>query len=462
MAGVSLKSQLEKTTKNLQAASFELKAAESLTKDTKYVKFENRPKAERDKALAKVTAAAKKYNEIKTKYDQILASYNQELQDKKTTGEQDGVSEEVQAAKQGVTVEELRKQKQDALDKEKAARDAQNQGAVDQQSVANFSQLINTLAADEAQLKSIQEDLKKNFPSLYKGGTNGLKDWTATQATLEAIAERRGALPKTLQGPSLREFILKPTIDITTGGTGTGGPEVDIIVSSPTQAISTIQSVFKSVLNRDATAAELINFQKVLNKAERSAGRKTKKVGGRTEYTTDLDRVQFLTDEIKKIKDPITGKSEFEVKKGEKESLTSQDLMTVARANGIDLGQDQLNSYLTSIRNGKDINVIKNDIRAAAGLGRPDNIKKLLAEGTDLETIYAPYKRTMAAILELDPTSIDLNDSTLQTAIGDKELPIYEFRKLLKKDPRWQYTNNARQEVSNLALKVLQDFGFQG
>jgi hypothetical protein len=136
--------------------------------------------------------------------------------------------------------------------------------------------------------------------------------------------------------------------------------------------------------------------------------------------------------------------------------------MSVARANGITLSQSQIDSYANDIRNGKDINVIKNDIRYTAGLGRPDSIKKLLAEGTDLETVYAPYKRTMAALLEVDPNSIDLNDTTLQGAITDRELPIYEFRRLLKKDPRWQYTNNAREEVSNKVLRVLQDFGFQG
>ncbi|NDB36456.1 MAG: hypothetical protein EB023_14200, partial [Flavobacteriia bacterium] len=89
-------------------------------------------------------------------------------------------------------------------------------------------------------------------------------------------------------------------------------------------------------------------------------------------------------------------------------------------------------------------------------------IKKLLQQGTNLDTIYSPYKKTMAALLEVDPESIDLNDTTLQGAITDRELPIYEFRKLLKKDPRWQYTNNAREEVSSKVLRVLQDFGFQG
>ena len=456
----TLKSQLEKATRELNQAENVLKAREADTKDTRYGKFDPNSTYGKD-ALAKLTAAGAAYNKAKTKYDKILASYNQELQDKKTTGEQDGVSEQVQAAKQGITVEELRKQKQAALDAEKAARDLANQGAADQQQQVTISELFNTISADETQLKSVQEDLKKNFSNFYKGPVSGLKDYVLTQRAIEAIAEERGRLPKNLQGASLREFLLNPPVNINLGGTG-GGPELDIIISSPTQAASTIQAVFKNTLNRDATPEEVVRFTTVLNKAEKSAGRKTKTSGGRTEYTTDLDRVQFLTEEVKKIKDAKTGKSEFETKRGEKESITSQDLMSVARLNGIDLSQDQLTSYLTDIRNGKDINVIKNDIRSTAGLGRPDNIKKLLAEGTNLDTIYAPYKKTMAALLELDPNSIELNDTTLQTAIGDKELPIYEFRKLLKKDPRWQYTNNAREEVSNKVLRVLRDFGFQG
>jgi hypothetical protein len=69
----------------------------------------------------------------------------------------------------------------------------------------------------------------------------------------------------------------------------------------------------------------------------------------------------------------------------------------------------------------------------------------------------------MASILELNPESIDLKDPTLRSAIGpDKEMPIYDFEKNLRKDFRWQYTDNARQDVSSIAKSVLKDFGFQG
>jgi hypothetical protein len=69
----------------------------------------------------------------------------------------------------------------------------------------------------------------------------------------------------------------------------------------------------------------------------------------------------------------------------------------------------------------------------------------------------------MATVLEINPNTISLNDPTLRGAIGpDKEMSIYDFQRSLRKDPRWQYTNNAREEVSDVALKVLRDFGFQG
>jgi hypothetical protein len=92
----------------------------------------------------------------------------------------------------------------------------------------------------------------------------------------------------------------------------------------------------------------------------------------------------------------------------------------------------------------------------------PEKVQKLLSQGIDLDTVYSPYKNLMASILELNPASIDLRDPTLRSAIGpDKETGIYDFEKALRKDYRWQYTDNAKRDVSNVALKVLRDFGFQ-
>jgi hypothetical protein len=112
---------------------------------------------------------------------------------------------------------------------------------------------------------------------------------------------------------------------------------------------------------------------------------------------------------------------------------------------------------------GESVETFKSLIRDRAAIGLPDKVANLLRQGLDLEDIYSPYRNIMASVLELEPDSIKLTDPTLTNAFGaDRELPLYEFKRSLRKDPRWQYTDNAREEVSSAALGVLRDFGFQG
>ena len=142
------------------------------------------------------------------------------------------------------------------------------------------------------------------------------------------------------------------------------------------------------------------------------------------------------------------------------------DLQKIASANGLDLQKTfglQLPAWLASINKGESIETYKKMIRDVAKIGMPQNIASLLDNGVDLETIYSPYKNVMASVLEINPESITLNDPLLRSAItGDREIPIYEFQRQLRKDNRWQYTNQANEEVSNSVLGVLKDFGFQG
>jgi hypothetical protein len=454
------KKQLESQLKN--AKNRALNARDKVTYEMSLNKNKNRPEksgAAYEAADAAFIAAGEEVRRL----TEAIANYK-EAEKKKTpkqiADEEERLrQEDILAGKDPVAEAAKRKE---AADKEKGVTGQQDTKV----GSAPADRDINKEIAAAAKFLYEKDDAtKKAFADRLAAAGYKVANWKSiedlTSKYQEALTANQQRNTTLGINQTLDEFLDARISEQT--GTGVGGPKIDISVSSPTQAISTIQAVFQGVLGREATADELSKLTVVLNNAERKAGRKTKTVGGRTETTTDLDRVQFLTDEIKKIKDPKTGKSEYEVKKGEKESLTSQELMSVARANGINLGQDQLSSYLADVRNGKDINVIKNNIRNIAGYGMPDNIKKILADGTDLETVYSPYKNIMASVLELNPNEITLDDSVLRSAIGpDKELPLYEFKKMLKKDSRWQYTNNAREEVSNKVLKVLQDFGFQG
>jgi hypothetical protein len=141
-------------------------------------------------------------------------------------------------------------------------------------------------------------------------------------------------------------------------------------------------------------------------------------------------------------------------------------LKKTAAANGLDFDAqfgNQAQTWLSKILQGESPDTFENVIRETAARGLPDNVKSLLKLGVNLDTVYAPYKNVMASVLEVNPETINLNDKTLRSAIGpEKEMTLYDWERSLRKDPRWQYTNNARQEVSSIGLNVLQQLGFQG
>lgn len=151
-----------------------------------------------------------------------------------------------------------------------------------------------------------------------------------------------------------------------------------------------------------------------------------------------------------------------------------QALQALAKANGFKL-EDILpkdvsgkpmtaEGTLEQLALGKlDINRLAQDVRKLAAIGQPDYVKDLLGQGYNLENIYAPYRSAMASTLELDPNTISLNDPSLRMGISkDGDMNLYDFERALRKDSRWQYTQNANKEVSNAVLTSLRDFGFQG
>ena len=141
-------------------------------------------------------------------------------------------------------------------------------------------------------------------------------------------------------------------------------------------------------------------------------------------------------------------------------------LAKVATANGLDLEKAfgaQLPDWLNAINKGESIDTYKRIIRDVAKIGMPEKVAKLIDQGVDLSTIYSPYKNIMASTLEINPQTISLDDPTLRSAItADAEIPIYEFERQLRNDNRWQYTNQAKEEVSNATRQILRDFGFMG
>jgi len=189
-------------------------------------------------------------------------------------------------------------------------------------------------------------------------------------------------------------------------------------------------------------------------------------ITNRSEDQSFID--DFLAASIRTVGGMIGGKG-TEGYSGQ--ALTNyQELLRTARSNGFQIsdiipGGSNEQQVLQGIASGKiDINRVIQDARKLAAQGQPQYVRDLLSQGYNLDQVYAPYRQTMANILEIDdPNSIDLNDATLRMAITDKgDMNLYDFKKALRQDNRWQYTGTAKEEVSNAALGVLRDFGFQG
>jgi len=180
----------------------------------------------------------------------------------------------------------------------------------------------------------------------------------------------------------------------------------------------------------------------------------------------------FITDFLAASIKPVAGMIGGQVTEGYSGQALDNytELLKTARDNGFQIsdilpGGTNEQQVLQGIASGKiDINRVAQDARKLAAQGQPQYVRDLLSQGYNLSQVFAPYRQVMANVLEIgDPNQIDLNDPLLRSAITDKgDMNLYDFRKQLRKDNRWQYTEQAKQDVSTAALNVLRDFGFQG
>jgi hypothetical protein len=253
--------------------------------------------------------------------------------------------------------------------------------------------------------------------------------------------------------------------------------------SSPTQAAKIINEEILAATGRDATPAEIKALTPILQKIE-DANPQTRSgsKGGKYTYAGGINSNEIIRE---LITDPTTanfgaldkkttasiiksvgklGLAEVSTqRKTDKTTIALDDIKKTAQANGLPLNDVMLQKYSDRLKAGETLDTIKKDIRSIVAATMPDNVKKLLDAGSDLDDVYSPYKTAMSSVLEVPFDKIDLNDPSLTGAItANGNMPLYEFKNALRKDPRWQYTDNARQTVSGGLSQVLKDFGFMG
>jgi hypothetical protein len=241
-----------------------------------------------------------------------------------------------------------------------------------------------------------------------------------------------------------------------------------------------INTVFQKYKGRDANATELKTWLPALTAQYKSEKGKSKSTIKYTYKNGELLKTEYLTANAEDPRLWIENKVKADVLAGKQDVNTLAipegpsgkyfvALKNFATDNGIRLSDSAATSYANGIAAGTiDENTAFNALRESAAEAFPALADKIKA-GINLKNLADPYIQSMSDILEIPDTGIDLFDPKVRSAlaytlpdgkVGTKS--IYEFEKELRKDPRWQYTNNARNDAASVASTVLKDFGFMG
>jgi len=241
-----------------------------------------------------------------------------------------------------------------------------------------------------------------------------------------------------------------------------------------------VNAVFQKYYGRDANQSELQNWLPQLKSQYVSKSGKPQTTVKYTYKNGQLVNTETLTAQGEDPKDWLGNSVQTKLASGDvavnklnvPEGPAGKYFTAVkglAAQNGIMLSDAAANDYAVKIAAGKlDPNTAYATIRESAANAFP-SLGEKIKQGIDLKTLADPYIQSMSNILEIPDTGIDLFDPKIRSAlsftlpdgkVGTKS--IYDFEKELRQDPRWQYTNNARQQASSVATTVLKDFGFMG
>ena len=279
-----------------------------------------------------------------------------------------------------------------------------------------------------------------------------------------------------------------PTIPTTTTGSTKKAPKSGVYTATQTSSVipndnaivSTINNVFQQYYGRDANQTEIQDWLPQLKSQYTDKAGRPQTTVKYTYKNGQLVNTETLTAQGEDPKTWLDDKIKARVQRGlvDVNSLNIPEgpagkyfvaVKQLAANNGINLSDSAARSYATDIVSGTiDENTAYNTIRESAANAFP-SLGEKIKQGINLKTLADPYIQSMSNILEIPDTAIDLFDPKIRSAmafttpdgkVGTKS--IYDFEKELRQDPRWQYTNNARQQAASVATTVLKDFGFMG
>ncbi len=144
-------------------------------------------------------------------------------------------------------------------------------------------------------------------------------------------------------------------------------------------------------------------------------------------------------------------------------------LSKYAAANGVSVSEDYIARQQEAVMKGKKtIDEVLGQFRDVFVKPLYPGWEKELDSGLTIEEVVSPYRSTAAEMLEMNEQDLTLNDPVLRSALQPgvsndgavNRVPLWEFKKQVAADKRWQYTDNARQTYESAADSLLNEMGF--
>lgn len=160
-----------------------------------------------------------------------------------------------------------------------------------------------------------------------------------------------------------------------------------------------------------------------------------------------------------------TGKSYVSTIQGGLASSTKTNLGIANADYGTNYSQDWVDQAATSIAEGKTTESFWTDQIKKQAIGSNPAWADQINAGLTMKQIASPYITTYSNILGIDPAGITLNDNLLKQGLQGSDptkpggMPLWDFEKAVRQDPRWQTSKDAMDSLSNVGATIARSWG---
>jgi hypothetical protein len=169
-----------------------------------------------------------------------------------------------------------------------------------------------------------------------------------------------------------------------------------------------------------------------------------------------------LNEKLSQFVKPVSG-NHFGGTAGSYEDQIRQSM----RELGVFMPEDQLDAQIQQIIAGKQsVNGVTGQLRTQAASLYPAYANQINS-GMNVSDIASPFISRAQQLLEQGPGQMNIQSPLIKSALQYTQdgqptaMPMYDFEKSVRQDPRWLSTNNAQDQFMSNAHKILVDFGFE-